>query len=135
MDPSGFPTSNVPTAAPSITGSVIFADLQKPVTSSLTVEEIDEIISIAEVSFGVLPGNVDADITYDITGSVTLDVSDDVSEEEIVSVLQTSIADALNIHPRDVSVTVDPETGVATYVVTSESAEDALALQESLQTN
>ena len=39
----------------------------------------------------------------------------------------------MNIHSSDVEITIDPETGVATYIVSSESAEDALELQGILQ--
>ena len=39
----------------------------------------------------------------------------------------------LNIHPSDVNVIIDSATGVATYTISSASAEDAANLQDELQ--
>ena len=56
------PTSTLPTGAPSITGSVVFVEMQKVVTTSLTDDEINDIVTLAEDEFGVFPGNVEAEI-------------------------------------------------------------------------
>ena len=56
----------------------------------------------------------------------------EVSEEELTSTLQASIAASLNVHPSDVSVDIDAD-GVATYTISSATAEEADALQEVLQ--
>ena len=122
------PTSNIPTAAPSITGSVVFVDMEKYVTESLTNNEVDDIVKQAEDTFGVQPGNVIPVVKYDISGSVIVDVS--ASPDQVESVVQNAVAEALNIHPGDIEVTYDPETGVASYVVTSGTAEDASSLQD-----
>ena len=133
MTPSAFPSSNIPTSAPTITGAVVFVDMQKSVTSTLTDDEIAEIVTLAENEFGVFPGNVEADISYEITGSVDLTFDGDYDEEEVISTLQQSIASALNVHESDVEVTIDPDSGVATYTVSSATVEDALTLQDLLQ--
>ena len=131
--PTGVPTSTVPTAAPSITGAVVFVETNKPVTESLSDSDVQEIITLAENTFGVYPGNVEADVSYDITGTIVVSSDDDVSDEELASALQSSIANALSVHESDVEVVIDPETGVATYTISSASAEDATALQDALQ--
>ena len=124
----------MPSAVPTITGAVVFVDMSKLVTSSLGEDEIMEIVNEAENTFGVYPGDVEVEVTYDITGSVSIETDgSEVSEEELVSALQESIANTLNVHPSDVSVTIDSETGVATYTISSASAEEALNLQEALQ--
>jgi hypothetical protein len=58
-----------------------------------------------------------------------------MSEEELVSALENSIATILELHPSDISVLVDSETGFAMYTISSANAEDASELQESLQDN
>ena len=75
---------------------------------SLSEEEIATIVSDAENTFGVYPGDVEVEVTYDVTGSVTL-VTDgsEIPEEELASTLQQSIASTLNVHPSDVSVVID----------------------------
>ena len=107
--------------------------MNKEVVTSLTDEELADMISLAENAFGVFPGSVEAEVTYDITGSVTLTTNDDYSEEEMISALQESIADVLNVHASDVIVEIDPETGIATYTISSATAEEALVLQSVLQ--
>ena len=109
-------------------------ELNKLVASSLTDDEIQDLITSAESSFGVQPGNVNADVSYDITGSVKVSTDgSEITEEELASALETSIAAALNIHVSDVEVTIDPETGIATYKISSSNVEDANGLQEELQ--
>jgi hypothetical protein len=101
--------------------------MQKNVIEELTADEVEDIISSAESDFGLFPGTVAAKVAYDITGTVDLDYSDsaDHSEEEMISALQHSIADALNIHISDVEVIFDPESGQATYTISSNSVEEA----------
>lgn len=131
--PTLLPTSTLPTASPSITGSVVFVEMNAVVTASLSDEAIADIINIAENSFGVNPGNVEAEVVYDISGSIPISIDGEYIEEEIISALQNSMAETLNIHPSDVVVDIDSQTGVAAYVISSHSADDASNLQASLQ--
>ena len=132
--PSKAPTSNVPTAPPTITGSVVFVDMVKTVTSTLTEDEIADLISSAEESFGVYPGKVEAEVSYEITGQVALTTDGiDISEEELITALQESIAETLDVHPSDVKILIDPETNVATYTISSSTSEEAQNLQQMLQ--
>ena len=135
MSPSRRPTSSVPSALPTITGSVVFVELTKDVTASLTESEIQEIVEAAEEAFGLFPDNVEATVSYSISGTVDVSIDGEYEEEELVQALQESLATSLNVHASDVVVTVDPETGVISYEVTSASAEAATALQSALQTS
>lgn len=105
-------------------------------TESLSNQEIADLVTLAEETFGVYPGNVEADVQYDISGTiaVTTDKSD-YSEEELITSLQEAIASALNVHTSDVVVTFDPDSGLTTYTISSETAEDASALQIALKTD
>ena len=134
--PTHLPTSTVPTAAPSITGAVVFVEMTNPVTESLSDAEIQDIVTLAENTFGVFPGNVEAEISYEISGTISVSTDgSEVSDENLASAIQSSIADALNVHESDVSVSIDPDTGVATYTISSATAEDAQALQDALQSS
>ena len=107
--------------------------MSKPVTSSLTDDEVADIITLAENTFGVYPGNVEAEVSYEITGTVNADFDgSDYSEEELIVAVQNSIADALSIHSSDVEVSID-KTGEIMYTISSATAEDATALQDVLQ--
>lgn len=108
--------------------------MNQEVMTSLTEEEMNDIIAFAENTFGVNPGNVEAEISYDISGTVLFNVDkEELTEEETISALQASIANALNIHSNDVEITIDLESGSASYTISSETAEDALELQLILQ--
>ena len=74
MIPSSTPTSTAPSSLPTITGAVIFVEMTQEVITSLTDDEVADIIAAAEVSFGVYPGNVNADVSYEITGIVSFDL-------------------------------------------------------------
>ena len=67
------------------------------VAQSLTDDEIDEMVTLAENTFGLLPGNVEASVNYDIIGTITVTSDSELSNDELASSLKTSIADALNI--------------------------------------
>lgn len=131
--PTTRPTSILPTNAPSITGSIVFVEMNTIVTASLTDEELADIINAAEEAFGVFPGSVEADVSYDITGSIPFPSDGEYVEEELIAALQSSLATTLNIHVSDVIVDMDPETGVAIYTISSNSADGANDLQEVLQ--
>ena len=128
------PSSDAPSAPPSITGSVVFVELTQEVTSSLTSEELQEFVALAEEAFGVNPGNVEAEVTYDISGTIAIETDgSEIGEEDLVSALQDSIASSLNVHPSDIEITLDPESGIASYTVSSGTAEEASLLLEALQ--
>ena len=81
--PTGVPTSTVPTAAPTITGSIAFVELNRIVTESLSDNEISDLVALAEDTFGVNPGNVEAEVSYEITGTVTVATDTDVSMKNL----------------------------------------------------
>ena len=131
--PSELPTSTIPSAEPTITGAVIFIEMNTVVQTSLTEEEVAVIVSNAEDSFDVFPGTVEAEVTYEISGTISMgSVDSNLSDEEIINALQNAIADSLSIHSSDVIVSIDPESGDAMYTISSANAEDAIALQEML---
>jgi hypothetical protein len=132
VSPSKAPSTEIPSALPTITGSVVFVELTTQVYSSMPPEEVQDIISIAEQEFGLMPGNVEAEVTYEIYGTLDVTIEGDYDEEELIETLKTALAESLNIHESDVEITIDPETGVISYTISSSTAEDGLELQDSL---
>ena len=135
VTPSNVPSSTLPSAHPSITGSVVFVDMNAEVTSSLSEDEILEIVSQVEGAFDVYPGSVVSDISYEIYGSVQLTFDDVYDEETLVENLEESIAEVLGVHASDVGVSFDRDTGIASYTISSETAEDATTLQSILKSS
>ena len=57
--------------------------MNKLVTSSLTDDEITEIVTEAENIFGVYPGDVEVEVTYDIMGAISVETDgSEITEEE-----------------------------------------------------
>ena len=63
---------------------------------------------------------------------MSLTLEDDVSSSDVVASIETFLAEELGVHPQNVAVEYDSETGVVTYTITSESAESLVALQADL---
>ena len=129
------PTTSIPSALPTITGSVVFVELTKQVTESLSSEDLSALVASAEEAFGLNPGNVEAVVTYDVHGVLDVELTGDYEESQLVASLQQALAESLNVHVSDVSVVLDPETGVISYTISSESAEDGAELQAQLQSS
>ena len=128
------PTTNLPSARPSITGSVVFIEMTQEVTASLTSEEVDDFIETAEETFGLYPGNVEAEVSYEISGTIAIETDgSDIDEVELLSALESSISSSLNVHPSDVEITIDPESGEVTYTISSATSEEAAVLLGTLQ--
>ena len=67
-----------------------------------------------------------------MTGSFSVDASG-LTSEEVVGSLEAVLAEELGVHPQNVEVVFDAETGLVTYVITSEDAETLLSLQSVLE--
>ena len=57
----------------------------------------------------------------------------ELTSEEVVASLEAVLAEELGVHPQNVEVVFDSETGIVTYVITSEDAESLLSLQTVLE--
>ena len=124
------PTSSIPTIAPSITGLVASIEISKPVTSSLSTEELDLIEqTIVDAFFnGTTPiegeeAPYNVEIEYTTQGTMKVDVPSGTSEEDVINVLVDSIAETLGVHPSNIEVEYNPTTGEVIYTITSEDAE------------
>ena len=124
------PTSSIPTIAPSITGLVASIEISKPVTSSLSTEELDLIEqTIVDAFFnGTAPiegeeAPYNVQIEYTTQGTMKVDVPSGTSEEDVINVLVDSIAETLGVHPSNIEVEYNPTTGEVIYIITSEDAE------------
>lgn len=49
--------------------------------------------------------------------------SGDLTDEEVIDSIENALVNELNVHPSDVEVSYDSETGVVTYTITSDDAE------------
>ena len=54
--------------------------------------------------------------------------ADGLGDAEITNVIESALATELDVHPSDIEVMYDSESGVATYVITSDNAESLNAI-------
>ena len=74
--------------------------------------------------------------TFPVTGTMHVEYPADVSEEElkeIENVLAKAMANSLECTPEQIKVTIDPETGIATYVVKTNDPHAAEEMQKQIK--
>ena len=131
--PTDQPTTLLPTAQPSITGLVVTLDVSMTVDSELSDEQVTTLTDTILSAYNVEEDDISTEISYTTSGSLELDLPEDVTAEEVGDSVVSTLAEALGVHPRDVTVvSVDLETGEVVYTVSSSSYDDTAALQTSL---
>ena len=56
---------------------------------------------------------------------------DDLTNQEVVEAFEAALSDELNVHPSNIEVTYDGESGMLTYVITSDdivAVDDAISI-------
>ena len=129
--PSIDPTTSLPTSAPSITGSVAIIELSTTVTGSIPTAELGDLQQQSADAYGVDPEDVTVEVVYRTTGTIEVDISGDASIDELEESIEEEMATLLGVHEGSVEVTID-ENGIATYTITSDSAESAEEANEIL---
>ena len=75
--------------------------------------------------------------TFPVSGTMNVEIPADVSDEElkeIKNVLAQSIANSLGCNPEQIQVTIDDETGIATYVVKTNDPHAAEEMEKQMKT-
>ena len=72
---------------------------------------------------------------YITSGSMELTIPDDISESDLVDAVTNTLAESLNVHPSEVFVEIDMETGEVSYTITTENFNDATSTQFDLAKN
>ena len=102
-------------------------------TSEISSDEITDMTTAVIDSFDVSSTDVTADVDYVTSGSLQISVDDDTSESEVLDAVASSLAELLNVHPRDVEVlSVDLDSGEVLYEISAESYDDATSIQSAL---
>ena len=59
---------------------------------------------------------------YETTGSITVDGSG-LTDEAVIGALESALENQLDVHPSDINISYDSESGVVTYTISSDDAE------------
>ena len=129
--PSMSPTTSIPTRAPSITGAVAIIDLSRPVTTDLTVSELNVIQDQIAETYGVNSDAIMVETEYHTTGVIEIDIGD-ASEEAFLDTLEDELAALLGIHEENIVIVIDPESGSARYTIVSDDVQTAEEIQDLL---
>jgi uncharacterized membrane protein len=122
VQPIPAPTTSIPSAMPSMTGLIATFEVSKTVTNSLSDSEVDAIEAEVITSFKVSADDITTTVTYSTSGTMSV-TSGDLTDEEVIYSIEAALVNELNLHPSDVEVSYDSETGVVTYTITSDDAE------------
>ena len=57
----------------------------------------------------------------------------DLTQDEVVTSIEEALSEELNVHPSDIEVFYDAETGVVTYTITSDDAESLADVIDNMQ--
>ena len=106
--------------------------MEKTVTEDLSDEEINNIVDDVKDTYGVDDEDVSVDVSYDVSGEIDVTIPENVEPSELEKFLEEQLADILGVPESEVDVTIDPETGDVTYVVSNDSYDDATGVQDQL---
>ena len=56
-----------------------------------------------------------------------------MTEDEVVSSIEETLSEELDVHPSDIEVSYDPETGIVAYTITSDDAESLTDVIDTMQ--
>ena len=118
--PSSRPSTTIPSAPPSVTGLVATVTASTSITEALDDTEVSAYTDSVAEYYGVDADDVSTTVIYSATGSMVVNVPEGVTEEELSNAVQDSIASSLGVHPQNVQVDVDLETGEVTFTVISD---------------
>jgi hypothetical protein len=130
--PSQLPTSTTPSSASTMIGWITTISASTSTTTELNADLVNSYANEVVDFYGVEPTDVSITTSYESSGSISLTISDDVPESEIVDTITSSIANSLGVHPQNVKVDVDMETGEVEFFITSDSFSDAAGVTFSL---
>ena len=118
----------VPSAVPSITGSVSSLSMSGTVSSELETSDLKDItVELADI-YGVDVSDIETTVDYIASGTLDVTIPDGLSEDEAVEVLRESISNVLGVHPKDVVVTID-ENGAVDYSVSGANYDEVASVQ------
>ena len=122
------PSTMIPSGAPSMTGWVATVTAATVATTELDEDTITDFATNVADFYGVDPTEVSTSTIYESSGSLSMSIPDDLSEAELTDVITSSIAESLGVHPQNVEVNVDMETGEVEFVITSDSFANAAGI-------
>ena len=99
----------------------------------MTPEAVQNLTSELAEKYGVEEDNVKVETIFTVSGEMTVEIPEGVSVEEVEDDLEKTIADKLGVPVQDVTVTVDPETGVATFTIKTDDSTKAVEIQENVK--
>ena len=120
--------TTVPTARPSMAGIIVTLELRQKGGDMGTSELLDLEEKIA-ANYAISMDEVQVNFDYEITGSMKIDIPEEGLDKEEISLLeetlQSQLGEELNIHPKRIDVSVDPESGGIIYIIRTDEMSDA----------
>ena len=102
-------------------------------TEPLDQTTVDNYASDLAELYGVDLADVEVATSYTASGSMSISIPSDVSETDLIDTVTTSIAESLGVHPSEVEVTIDMETGSVDFTIVADNFSEAAGIQFDLE--
>lgn len=131
--PTVGPTTFIPSEYPSLAGWIATITATTVSTQRVDNTQIEDFtLNIADF-YGVNPADVTPVVTYETSGSMTISIPETVPEAELVDAITSSIAESLNVHPSNVDITIDMDTGTVEFVISTEDFDEIASMKFDLE--
>ena len=112
-----------------MTGWVSTVTATTTLTQPLDQSDIETYASNLAEYYGVDASDVEVETMYSTSGTMSISIPDGVSEDSLVDAIAESIAESIGIHPQEVQVVIDMETGAVEFAITSDDYESSAGHQ------
>ena len=140
--PSAVPTTSIPSATPSLTGTVVVISLSSEVEEELSSTEIDRLRDIVIDSYGLDPEKdpISTTVDYSTSGTMTMEgiIGSELSPEELEALedsMENTLSEILGVPSENIDLIIDPETGVVTYTISSPTFNETQTILDQLKTD
>ena len=113
---------------------MVILNLQSKVKQELSEAELSQLVSTVSSNFSVDETEISAELKYVASGTMDVVLDIFVSSEQVVSDLVKTLSQKLDIHPKDIQVVVDRETGTIKWTVSSEEFNKTQEIVNELET-
>lgn len=129
LTPTKTPSTSIPTAIPSSSGWISTLTATSIATNQHPTSEIESYVSDVAEFYGVDHSSIDIETSYEVSGEMLVMIPNNVSESELTEAIKISVAESLEVHPSNVDVVINMETGEVDFTISSDVFNEAASVR------
>ena len=140
--PSASPTIPIPSATPSLTGTLVVVSLSSETEDELSLHEIDRLRDIVIESYGLDPeqDQISTTIDYSTSGTMRMEgiIGSELSPEELETLedsMENTLSEILGVPSENINLIIDPETGLVTYTISASTFSVTASIIDAFKVN